>query len=218
MIGLLGISLGATFAWGAPGGEEPSIHANFSRLTEADVVRFAGAAPERCVHAAAGRKLCTWKLDGRLMRRGLPTEVASGVMLVCEFATDPDVRAEVACGAHLADSRTQRDGSATPPSDLPHVSASPPSQDDSALRQNALVRLARSRSVGDLSQLVGDAPDRCETGADIQICTWSIGERREGHALFSAIAAGDEALRLRCEIPLDGRPRADRSCTVYGGN
>jgi hypothetical protein len=76
--------------------------------------------------------------------------------------------------------------------------------------------VAQGRTLAELSRLVGAAPQACLTGAGIQTCSWRLDPRDEGYALFAAAAQRSGPLALRCDLPLDGAPRAPRSCWVEG--
>src|SRR3990172_6066791 len=76
-------------------------------------------------------------------------------------------------------------------------------------------RLGEALSVLEISHLIGDAPERCRTSADVQTCEWSLVEGAAGYGLLTALvddAGSGSAVRLRCVVPLDGAARAADSC------
>ena len=210
-ISAIGIAAGAVLVFAADSPDATFRDPASTAITEARVSTFAGREPDRCVHAAEGRKLCTWRLSGRLTGPDLPEHVRPGVRLVCELPTASAEPVPGTCVAHLADARPPEGNSAA--QRLPPVGGAPP---DHALdaKSGAMARLARGENVSELSHLVGDAPEQCRTGGGVQTCTWPISPSSAGYELFSAMASAEGALSLTCILPLDGSTRTPGSCSI----
>ncbi|MEE9608845.1 MAG: hypothetical protein V3U03_13980 [Myxococcota bacterium] len=203
--------LGATLVWGAAllllgcAGSGPATQADLdASATKVELIEFAGHEPERCVFSAPSLELCSWRLgesDRGWAVLAEPLGAHSDVNLVCEIPIDGSPRAEGSCS-----------GYALAASKLPAVSA--PAGVAEARREAAAQRLAAARTVRELSDLLGDAPDKCLTGMGVQTCAWSLSEEVAGYELVAALATSPGALELRCLVPLDGSPRASDSCTV----
>jgi hypothetical protein len=204
MAGLVALAGGAAPAWNE--GREIS-------AARAELVRFAGRQPDRCVYSAPHRELCRWRLEGRLIQPGQvdPGGLPGGVNLICDVPIDHRSQAAAECAAFA------RKAGAFPSlpgaEGLPPVSArpAPPARVDPA---EAARRIAGARSLRDLSHLVGDVPNDCLTGRGVQTCRWRIAEDAAGHGIFAAGAGAVGALELRCRLPIDGSGRPAESCRV----
>jgi len=95
---------------------------------------------------------------------------------------------------------------------LPEVGAAPGG--DPRSREARRV-LSTARDLLSLSLLVGDAPEGCATvSPHEQLCYWQSSNQARGHEILAEIADDDGRLRMACELPLDGSPRAAETCTV----
>lgn len=202
--------LGATLVSGAVlllgcAGSGPATQADLdASATKTELSEFAGREPERCVFSAPSLELCSWRLQE--VDRGWavlaePLGASGGVNLVCEVPIDGGPRTEGSCVGH-----------ALAAGKLPAVSATGGAPGEH--REAAAQRLAAARTVRELSELLGDAPDKCLTGMGVQRCAWSLSEEMPGHELVAELATAPGALELSCLVPLDGSPRAADSCTV----
>lgn len=174
------------------------------RAQRAELVRFAGGPPDRCVFASPGRELCRWRLEGRVVTPAGSEPLVGPQNLVCELPRDPSSEDAGSCFVR---------GAAAAPQDeaLPPVSS--PGDPRESARHAAMI-LAEARNVGELSLLVGDVPDGCHTVYRGQICTWSLAPGSAAYERLAALAQGEGALELRCVLPLEAVDRAGQSCAV----
>jgi hypothetical protein len=186
------------------GREAAAIPPPVAALTRDQVVAFAGAEPERCVFAKPGRELCTWSLPGRVFRPDEDPVDSDGVKLVCELPS-----AATSAGAGSGSCRVHPLSARAPAAALPPVGAGP-----AGAGRDAPSNLASARDVTAISHLVGDAPQRCRTRRDDQLCEWELQRSNPAHVPLVALARADGPLRLRCRLPLDGRARPSDSCAV----
>lgn len=195
------VGAGLLLTRGADAPETPEI-ADFSEATEAVAV-VAGGPPERCVFAGPDRQLCRWRVSGRLLSGDHPTPPGGkgGVYLLCELQRGGGT--EPSCEAHALDAAA-----------LPPVSAVRGIDGQRARIERAEQALALALTVTDLSQLVGDLPERCNTGFETQTCAWRLEPGSRAHDSLAALGATSDAAILRCRVPLDGRPRVADSCKV----
>jgi hypothetical protein len=186
-------------------GSGPATQADLdASATKVELSEFAGREPERCVFSAPSLELCSWRLgetDRGWAVLAQPLGARNDLNLVCEIPIDGSPRAQGSCTGH-----------ALVAAQLPAVSAGAGA--DEARREAAEQRLAAALTVRDLSDLLGDAPDKCLTGMGVQTCAWSVSEGAAGYAMVAALSTQPGALELRCLVPLDGSPRASDSCTV----
>jgi hypothetical protein len=210
---VLGSALAGAVAL-ACGGADPQGIASVDELgTKAAIAEFAGAEADRCVFSAPGLELCTWLVDeGDPAWDALADASGTGgdLNLVCELPLDGSPRTDGSCRAHARSAQAAGGGP------LPPVGA--PGSLES--RRDAERKLGEALSVRDISHLVGDAPERCRTGPEVQTCEWSAAEGAAGYALLAALvddAGSGSAVRLRCVLPLDGARAAD-SCDVAWSN
>jgi hypothetical protein len=201
-----GLALGILVACG---GEEPRSSAELDALrTKIEIAEYAGGDAARCVFSAPDLELCTWRIEeGQAAWAALSQPGIGGDLnLLCELPIDGSPRADGSCRAHPRSSQAAARESALPP-----VSAAGSLEGRSSAEQ----RLAEALTVRALSDLVGDAPDRCKTNLESQTCEWSVGEDAAGYGLLAALvddAGSGSVVRLRCAVPLDGSARATDSC------
>jgi hypothetical protein len=177
--------------------------------TKVEIADFAGGEAERCVFSAPGLELCAWRIpedaDAWAALAG-PDGAEGDLNLVCELPLDGSPRAEGSCRTHARSAQTAAGGD-----ELPPVGASGSLEG----RRRAEQRLGEALTVRQLSHLVGDAPERCRTGAGVQTCEWSVPEGAAGYGLLASLvddAGSGSVVRLRCVLPLDGEARSADSC------
>jgi hypothetical protein len=189
--------------------ESPAMDALDARTTRAEISTFAGGEAERCVFSAPDLELCSWRLgpeDPAWASQASAVGTDGDVNLVCELPIDGSPRVAGSCRPHASALQA-----AATAEELPAVSA-PGSLE---ARREAEQRLAEALSVSALSHALGDAPDRCRTGAGVQTCEWDLADGATGHALVAALvddARSGAAVRLSCVVPLDGSSREADSC------
>lgn len=181
-----------------------------SSATKQELSEFAERSPERCVYSAPELELCTWKVEKGARGWSLlarPLLAGGDLNLVCELPIDGSPRADDSCEAHARPAQEMATRG-----DLPSVSAGTRVAPDPRKAQQ---RLVAARTLRELSNLVGDVPDRCRTGAGVQICEWSVSEGQPAHALIAAaVSVPEGAIALRCVLPLDGGVREAESCSA----
>jgi hypothetical protein len=158
--------------------------------SQAGVEQLLGEAAERCVFARPDHRLCSWQVEGRLVRPITRGGVGDGdrVRIVCELPLREG--AAGVCHAHAeGESRLPSVSSANSPGDP----------------------FASLATIGALSHALGDIPESCSTHGGAQLCSWPL---PPGTAASDAVASDAEDVQLRCLLPLDGSPRADDSCEV----
>jgi hypothetical protein len=193
--------LGAAFAIACttpPPRTEP-LH---SALSKADIEIFLGLEPDTCVPSGPELELCVWRYIGnkhpswRALAREADT--SARVNVVCEFSITDGMRSQEICTVHPARDKTH--------------------YDDYQRTRDAKAMLAEARTIGELSRLVGDVPNRC-VGGELhqQRCVWLLTGRTEGRAILVATIGRNGILaRLTCSLPLDGSARNRDSCIVDG--
>jgi hypothetical protein len=186
-------------------GEIADLVAVAQRAQRAELERFAGRGPDRCVYARPGRELCRWSLAGNVVTPSGPSRVAGPVNLVCELPEDRASQAQGSCFVRGRNAVADAEG------ELPPVSA--PS-DPLQRARHAAGLLAEAHNVAELSLLVGDVPDSCHTLYGGQLCRWSLEEGSGARERLAALAAGEGALELRCLLPLEDVERPQNSCVV----
>lgn len=88
---------------------------------------------------------------------------------------------------------------------------------DAAAKLTAAVKPART--VKDLSMALGRGPTSCvPSSPTVQLCTWTIDTRQSPMAVYGAgvampVSTG-HVWRVICEMPADGSPRADETCSI----
>jgi hypothetical protein len=190
-------------------GEPPRATALDAAATKVEIVDFAGGEAERCVFSAPGLELCAWRIpedaDAWASLAG-PDGAEGDLNLVCELPLDGSPRADGSCRTHERSAQAAARGG-----ELPPVGASGSLEG----RRRAEQRLGEALTVRELSHLVGDAPERCRTGAGVQTCEWSVPEGAAGYGLLARLvddAGSGSVVRLRCVLPLDGQARSADSC------
>ena len=167
----------------------PRVSADGTELSEAAVRAFAGAAPERCVFASAGYRVCSWPFEGRLIGGDVSDREPLALNLICQVAIEGVE--EPRCEVHPAGPAQGA---------LPAVSAGLAP----LVEARVLDRIETARSTIDLSFAMGAIPLACRSGAGDQRCDWALppDDRTERDAL------------LRCSLPLDGSERQPGSCMI----
>jgi hypothetical protein len=192
----------------ACGGAEPQGLASVDALaTKVEIADFAGGEAARCVFSSPGLELCAWRIGkGDAAWTALADAGTGGDLnFLCELPIDGSPRAAGSCSAHARGAETAASGS------LPPVGAAGSLEG----RRDAERRLGDALTVLAISHLIGDAPERCRTGAEVQTCEWSLAEGASGYALLASLvddAGSGSAVLLRCIVPLDGSARAADSC------
>lgn len=206
----LGAGGAAALAFGCGGGTRVGGAAALdTSTTKSQIAELAGGEPDRCVFSAPGLELCSWPLevgsDGwSALASG--AEAEGDLNLLCELPLDGSPRAEGSCRAHPRSTQAASEAEGLPP-----VAAAGSLES----RRDAERRLGEALTVRALSDLVGDAPERCKTGSTAQTCEWSLGEGAAAYGLLASLvddAGSGRAVRLRCVLPLDGSARSTDSC------
>lgn len=185
-------------------GEIADLVAVAQRARRAELVRFAGGEPDRCVYASPGRELCRWRIDGSVVVASGSSPVDGRVNLVCELPADALSDEPGSCFVRAQTASAEQ-------TELPPVSAA---ADRAQRASHAAGILAEARTVTELSLIVGDAPDACHTLYGGQLCRWSLGVGIAARERLSALAPGEGPLELRCLLPLEGVERLQQSCAV----
>lgn len=215
--------------------------------TRDQLTGFVGVPPDPCVACSRSTELCEWRAgpDARGWRSlsellgkpdagflGLPG-IGGGddeVSLLCELPKDGSARARDSCSVHprrsnrdewdvptgsTSSTRALRTWDRMKPTDLRAARA--------RVEQQAKARIAAARTLVALSRLVGAAPDQCvpsPLAPERQVCLWRATNETEGHGTLavSVLAPMQKKMRMSCELPLDGSPRAPDSCFVEEGS
>lgn len=85
----------------------------------------------------------------------------------------------------------------------------------------ALLILADARNAFELSALVGDAPDYCQSEIGEQVhCLWRTTAATYGHGTLAMTIGAPfrKKVRLSCRLPVQGSPRGAKSCVVTIGS
>ena len=204
------VGLVAAFAAACGGGDRAGgVAALDESTTKVELAAFAGDEPLRCVFSAPGLELCAWQIrsgDDAWTALAADAEAAGDLNLLCELPLDGSPRAEGSCRVHSRSVHATSDAEGLPP-----VGAAGSLEN----RREAERRLGEALTVLALSHLVGDAPERCKTGASVQTCEWSLAEGAAGYGLLASLvddAGSGSTVRLRCVLPLDGAARRTDSC------
>lgn len=173
--------------------------------SQAEAQALAGREEPRCFSVTPDRKVCRWRIDGTLVRAGDRTD-SEGMNLVCRLPKDP-AEGIGSCIAHLR-ARVE-------PAPLPPVSAAGGPELVSSLRDGLIQRrLAMAGDLNELSHLVGDVPEACESEGAYQTCTWTLTAGTLAHARLAAQADQARPVELRCTLPIGGSERDPDSCQV----
>jgi hypothetical protein len=206
----LGAGLALSLAVACGGGDRAGeLGALDARTTKVELAEFAGGEAARCVFSAPGLELCAWSIDpgnDAWATLAVDVETEGDLTLLCELPLDGSPRAEASCRAHPRAVQTASDAGGLPP-----VGAAGSLEN----RREAERRLGAALTVRALSDLVGDIPERCKTGPNVQTCEWSLAEGVVGYGLLASLvddAGSGSAVRLRCVLPLDGAARSTDSC------
>lgn len=179
-----------------------------------------GGVPYMCATGPRGEQICTWQLSKRnvgwkSLAPTIPT--SSRINLVCGFEADGQ-RLRGGCSVRPRNSRESewyvapRQGK-----------GSRAKLERRKKRQDALERseaaLATALTVGAVSRLVGQGPDRCTASSDgYYSCLWRASRSTYGHALLAVQIDTDKKVHLNCRFPWDGGDRAPDSCYVSIGS
>jgi hypothetical protein len=159
--------------------------------------------PARCTWSRAGFEICVWKLGNRT-GAWYPLSASIGtrarVNLICEFPSDGKP--------------SERDCLVLP-------AASPPTNGSDPVRvarEEAQRQLDAASTAWQLTQLVGDAPERCSAvDANTQFCVWRADVHTSGFPVLLAFLESRARVQLSCTLPADGSPRAHGSCRAQPG-
>lgn len=183
--------------------------------TKAEVVRLTGIPPSRCTWSRPDFEICTWRLANRnpawwTLAPSVGTKYQ--VNLVCEFASDGS--ASVPCSVYPRKARPL----AATPAVAAAGSGEPSGQVDAATaRGEAQSLLDSALTVREMTELVGDAPDRCAAPDERdRLCTWRIGNQAQGYEIVAATLGASGRVQLSCRFPGDGGARESGSCQVFG--
>ncbi len=142
--------------------------------------------------------------------------------LICEFPTNGAPRSEDSCSVHTKRSnrsyyrdriRGRRPGHAQRRISVTFVSRA-------ELKAQAQQLLADARTAIELSTLVGDAPEACQSRDARFLCVWKSNSGTYGHGTLAVSIDADfgKKVRLRCWLPAEGSPRAPDACSVDIGS
>jgi hypothetical protein len=206
----LGTGLTLVVCMACGGGNRAGGSAALDALTtKLALAEFAGGEASRCVFSAPGFELCSWSIgtgNHAWSVLVVDAETEGDLVLLCELPLDEGPRAEGSCRAHP---RAVQAASGT--GGLPPVGAAGSLEH----RRESERKLGEALTVRALSHLVGDAPERCKTGSNVQTCEWNLGEGAAGYGLLASLvddAGSGSTVRLRCVLPLDGAVRSTDSC------
>jgi hypothetical protein len=193
--------------------------------TRGELAAFLGAPALRCIASSPGLELCAWQLGDRdrawkTLARSIDTRARVNVL--CEIPADGSARAPDSCSVHPRESDHS-------PWALPNLHPSRRGDASVADRRAARERVARraqatldeARTLLEISVLIGEAPDQCQsTQPGIRTCLWRATSRTQGHGMLAATieAPRRKKVRLECRLPVDGTPREPGSCEVEIGD
>ena len=181
------------------------------RAVLTDLVQFAGGEPERCVFAGPDRQICRWEMEGRLLTGDSSQNSSKDSHRDSNNASSSN-RVHLICETRIGEAAPGADDGAC--SVYPVLAEEIRSADatGTTARRDTAQRLVEARTVTELSDLVGDIPDDCATGTGTQLCQWRLDESTIGRLQLQQLAETVAPVHLRCELPLDGEPRAVGSC------
>jgi len=79
---------------------------------------------------------------------------------------------------------------------------------------NAVLAPAEGRD--GITGFVGAPPAICvASSARTELCEWRMGSREPGYTAVARAIGSDDYINLLCELPIDGRPRANDACSAY---
>jgi hypothetical protein len=159
--------------------------------------------PARCTWSRAGFEICVWKLGNR-NGAWYPLSESIGtryrVNLICEFPSDGKP--------------TERDCLVLPAASPPTTGGDPVR----VAREEAQRQLDAASTAWQVTQLVGDAPERCSAvDANAQFCVWRADVHTVGFPILLAFLESRARVQLSCSFPTDGSPRAPGSCRAQPG-
>jgi hypothetical protein len=188
-----------------------------SANTEPELTAFAGVPAHSCLEAPPSGRLCEWRLGARdpgwkALAGTLPTD--DRINLLC-IIPRRGARGSDSCAVFPQRSNRYR-------YELPTTGPDPKAraayaEAEALHQQRATAELADARTLVDLANLMGAAPDECATpSAGTRSCSWLATGRTYGHGTLaiSLSAPVREKLEMECALPADGSPRASGSCRV----
>ena len=155
----------------------------------------------RCAGSRAGYEICVWKLgDKNSAWYALAESIDTGyrVNVICEFPSDGRPR-ERDCLVVEAVSRSTAGSSGR----------------GRARREQAQALLDAAGTAWQITELVGDAPQRCSMIDDAsRFCVWQATGHTRGFATLVKLLESRAPVQIACTIPEDGSSRAPGSCRV----
>jgi len=178
----------------------PSVAEVRAAKTRGEMLRVTTLEPLRCTWSRPGRELCVWRLGDRnsawyALSESIGTRYR--VNLICEFPTDGGP-AEREC--------------------LILPAASPPTTGSAAKRvrvtaAEAQRQLDAATTAWEISELVGDAPQRCSAvDAQTQFCVWQASTQTRGFAVLVQLLERRARVQISCTLPADGSARDAGTC------
>jgi hypothetical protein len=185
-----------------------------------------GAATERCVELDASFELCEWSLSNReagwkAVADAIKTR--DRVAVLCVVPTTDGDRQAGTCGAYAQRSnRSQfKPPGPGPGGNRKGARSSPTAVDREEGQRIAQSWLDAAVDIVQMSRLLGAIPDVCmpPSGGE-RSCVWRATARTYGHGTIAASikVGGSKKVRLHCQLPEDGTPRAPGSCSARVGN
>jgi hypothetical protein len=202
--GALVIALLAVACESAPQGA-PTLADIQGAKTRGEMLRVTTLEPARCTWSRVGFEICVWKLGDRNgawypLKESIDTRYR--VNLICEFPADGKP--------------TERDCLVVP-------AAAPPTTGSGKRRvrvsaAEAQGQLDAAGTVWQVTQLVGDSPQRCSAvDANTQFCVWKADGHTSGFGVLVKLLESRARVQLSCTFPADGSARAPGSCRAEPG-
>jgi hypothetical protein len=183
--------------------------------TRTSLTKRLRTSPILCTEVAPGQEICTWKITQRMsMWESLHEMVDTKypVNVVCQVPMNDGSRSVGTCTIHARESI----GSMRPPSRAKDRSRRLKKIEE--LKPKAWEVIDAYLTPLELSRLVGQGPTSCTLADDVRFCLWKATSQTEGHGLLADAIGTMKKVRLRCEMPADGSPRAKGSCRVEIGD
>ncbi len=90
----------------------------------------------------------------------------------------------------------------------------PPKSQAASVSVNAVLAPAQGRD--GITGFVGAPPAVCLASSyRTELCEWKMGRREPGYAAVARAIGSDDYINLLCELPTDGRPRANDACSAH---
>lgn len=220
LVRLLAVAGAAALACAGP----PPEYAEFERSsTRRELSDLIGKEPTTCVAADSHSELCSWYVgQGYPAWKTLAGSIGTRdlVVVLCVLPADGGARTKDSCTVHAARSRplamsepTAEDQAGSGDAVEASAPADPGAARLEAERAQATRLLSNARTLVEISQLLGWAPDSCTaTSAVEQMCLWRLTPWREGWAIAAALAGTTGRATIFCELPLRGGSRGPDSC------